>query len=205
MRIERYKIGYACLLLSIFITGCSGNSTFFYPDKENSGLGIFSNTGNNVFSCYVNGNPWRTQDRKWSSGVASSSHTYEINISKQYTDSPTTLLSIIWYRSYFDQISLFVSVPRNFSYADFATWQGKRLSIDGVNSYFTMQVDGYNNTGLGLGTIYFNKLNFDNMDSAFGNEVTGRMSGLLEVDFGSVKITSGRFDHNLDANVIHFW
>lgn len=200
MKIEIYKIGYACLLLFVLVTGCTKNETHFYDDREAPGLGIFSNTGNNVFTCYIDGKAWRTQARRWGLGVGGVQPTLEVRISRQPIDSLTDFLDITWYGSYYGDlysptyISLYISVPKNFSQADFVSWQGQRLTIDGINSYF--QIGLGSNAQIGSGTIYFNLLELNNVS---------RMSGLLEADFGTVKLTSGRFDHNLDDGVITFW
>jgi len=200
------KIHFAvciCLLSLAFITGCVKNESHYYPDNDFPGTAIFSNTGNNVFSCYINGQPWRTIDRKVG-GLGPP--TYEVSINKQNFDSLTDHFSISWFGYYLDNpygygnITLILSVPKNFGLADFSTLQGQRLSIDGVNNYFLAQVDTV--TRMGSGSIYFNTAELDSDD--VNRVIQGRMSGLLEANFGSVVLTSGRFDHNLDGIPVLF-
>jgi secreted protein with Ig-like and vWFA domain len=42
------------------------------------------------------------------------------------------------------------------------------------------------------------------IDSVGPNNYSGRMSGLLDADFNTVKITQGRFDHTLNQLQISF-
>lgn len=187
----------------IFLTGCTKNETHYYQDNNAAGLSIFSNTGNNTFSCFIDGSAWRTVDR--TSGGILSRNVYEVQIRKQFFDSLTDVLSITWEGYYVSDknnsgdISLNLYVPKNFSYNDFSAMQGKRLIIDSTNGYFLAALGA--NDVRGTGTIYFNTANLI-ANSVSGNG--GSMSGLLEADFGSFQLTSGRFDHNLDAIQIFF-
>jgi hypothetical protein len=204
MQLKKYGAVCIFLLSLTFLIGCVKNESHYYADNDHPGTAIFSNTGNNVFSCYINGQAWRTIDRKIG-GFGSS--TYEVGITKQNFDSLTDHLSINWFGYYLNNqydygtISLVLSVPKNFTMADFSALQGKRLIIDGVNSNFSAQVDNTIN-GAGSGSIYFNTaLLYSN---GVNRVITGRMSGLLEADFGSVLLTSGKFDHNLDGIPLFF-
>ena len=196
-----------CLLSLAFLTGCRKDETHYYPDNDFPGTAIFSNKGNNVFSCFINGVPWRTIDRKIG-GFGGS--TYEVRITRQNFDSLTDQLSITWLGHYnydtygLGSIGLVLSVAKTFSMADFSALQGKRLTIDGVNSYFEAQVDdtNYGDSLRGSGSIYFNTVILNPGVTNGGSQ--GRISGLLEADFDSVKLTSGRFDHNLDAAQVFF-
>lgn len=203
MQLKAHSIVCICLLSLMFITGCVKNESHYYADNYQPGTAIFSNTGNNVFSCLINGQPWRTIDRKIG---GFGGHTFEVGISKQNFDSLTDHLTIDWFGYYlntqygYGNISLVLSVPKNFSMADFSTLQGKRLTIDGVSSYFQAQVDTISR--MGSGSIYFNTAILDS--DGVNSVISGRMSGLLEADFGSVLLTSGRFDHNLDEIPVFF-
>jgi len=163
------------------------------------GLAFFQTIAIIFFSCYINGEPWRTVDRKT---VPFAGSTIDLNVRKFSPDSLTHFLSITWNGNYlgsqglYQTISLLISIPNDFSVADFSAWQGRRLMIDGVNSYF--EADLNNQGGRGTGTIYFN---IAQLDSTGPGLYTGRMSGLLEADFGSFKLTSGRFDHDLGGAV----
>ncbi|HVM86718.1 MAG TPA: hypothetical protein VMT76_00925 [Puia sp.] len=184
----------------IFFHSCSKNETRYYPDTTASGVAIFSNKGNNVFSCLINGRPWRTFDRKIGGWGGSS---FEVSVRKEYYDSLTDMLIISWQGyfaddSAFGEIQLLISVPPNFSFKDFHNFQGKRIPIDGVTSYFINQTNFQSQQG--SGAIYFNQASLDT--AAFGYQ--GRISGLLEADFNSVKLTAGRFDHMLETGQVFF-
>ncbi len=198
MKLKIHKAASAGLLAFTLFTGCVKNKTRFFDDPQASGLGIFSNTGNNVFSCYLNNAAWRTEARE--TGGIILQNNFEVYVRKQYFDSLRDILIIDWYGSYFgepnsspDQISLNIYVPKTFGISDFAAWQGKRLTIDSSTGYFVSQTNP--NFINGYGIIYFNMATFD---PTIVNGVAGRMSGLVEADFGTIKLTSGRFDHNLE-------
>ena len=79
--------GLAFLLFYlIIINGCTKNYTNYYPDDQDSGLSIFSNTQNEAMSCYVNGSAWRTPNRKTYSGFGGGT-VYEIDIFVKKTNS----------------------------------------------------------------------------------------------------------------------
>ncbi|MBS1948125.1 MAG: hypothetical protein JST47_10195 [Bacteroidetes bacterium] len=186
----------------IFFDSCTRNETHYYPDISTNGLSIFSNTGNNAFSCLINGQPWRTVNR--TSGWGGTR--YEVRMAKLIRDSLNALLTITWQgnflgydNSYGGYISLNFSVPVNFSINDFNSWQGKRLIIDGVNNYFEAQLPSI--SGAGKGTVYFDQA-FLQKDSA---GFSGRISGLLEAELSLGQLTSGRFDHILDPGNVYFY
>lgn len=189
------------LLSSLLLNSC--NKTNFYADAENNGLAIFSNTGNNIFTCYVNGQPWRTQNRTTGSLSGPIS---EVHLSIQPDSSLRTYLVISWYGFFKNNnfnvgfISLYLSVPAGFSSNDLNNFEDKRILLDTTIGYVIANIDGITNNTLGVGTgsIYFNRANYDPTSSS------GELSGLLEADFPSFKITNGRFDHQLTPFQVNF-
>lgn len=193
------------LLLPCFIlVSCYKNETKYVADEQNKGLSIFSNTGNNIFSCYINDSPWRTINRTTAGFLARP--TSELFIYKQNDSTNSARLIIEWSGNFlsnpnnFDRISLYLSVPGSFSNKDIAKLQGQRITIDSTtNGYFQADVQGF--SGKGSGSIYFNKASFDSTASGTG---TGSLSGLLEASFSTFKITNGRFDHQLTYGQVYF-
>lgn len=188
--------------------GCTKETSHYYPDKQTPGTAIFSNTGNNVLSCFIDGRPWQTISRSVVIALFSRP-IYEVYIQKQITGSTLDTLSILWEGHYNNDqngrqfISLVLPVAKNFSLSDLSAMEGKRISIDSSNGFFTVDLQGVSQSGnqRGKGTIYFNRLRFDSSGTGYHS---GRMAGIFEADFGSFKITSGRFDHNLDAAQVRF-
>jgi hypothetical protein len=198
------------LLLTSYsiIIGCTKNYTKYYADAETPGLAIFSNTNNNILTCFVDGRPWRT-DSRVTSGFNPRTR-YEIYISKYSTNSLQDTLLFNWY-GYFEgnqfgggSIGLALAVSKNFSIKDLNALQGQRLIIDTtINGFYSTNTGSLNNTGAkGNGSIYFNTAKFDSIAPNF---YQGSLSGLFEANFGSFKITKGRFDHFLEPNQIQFY
>jgi hypothetical protein len=195
------------LVPGLLIMGCSKNYTNYYADGEDNGIAIFSNTGNNVLSCFIDGKPWRTVDRK-TSGFAYSRTSYEVYISKQLTNSLLDTLIITW-EGYYPpnnfsngNLNLIIPVAKNFSYKDFSALQGQRLQIDTTTAFFSTSISGLNNNNTkGKGNIYFYAAQLDSIGTS---SYIGKMSGLFEADFGAFKITRGRFDHLLTPENVYF-
>ena len=192
------------LLLNIVAIGCRIDSTNYYADGTDTGLAIFSNTGNNVMSCYIDGKPWRTFSRTFTGFSPGTS--YEISISRFRNPTGTDTLSIDW-RGYFQPnnsdagtITLRLSLPPGFTYRNLNALHGQRFTIDNTNGRFIARVDrtGIVNS-LGAGSIYFNTARFDSIGLA---SYRGVISGLLEAGSGTVRITRGRFDHQIDPPMI---
>ncbi len=195
------------LLPGLLIMGCSKNYTNYYPDAEDNGIAIFSNTGNNVLSCFIDGKPWRTVNRE-TSGFPNSITSYEVYIIKQSTTSLLDTLIITWPGyypvNYFSQgdLNLIIPVAKNFSHKDFTALQGQRLQIDTTTAFFTTSISGLNSGNIkGKGNIYFHTAQ---LDSIGPREYIGKMSGLFDADFGTFKITRGRFDHLLNSENVRF-
>ena len=187
----------------LVLTGCYKVETKYFSDAENNGLAIFSNTGNNIFTCYVNGAPWRTQDR--TTGGFFSGPQSEVYLSKQ-SDSSLPVQIIIQWDGFFQDspfdlgwVYLYITVPANFTNRDIRSLQGKRLVIDSASGHFLayMGALGNYNYEWGTGSIYFNKASYDTTSA-------GGLSGLLEADFPDFKITGGRFDHQLTSLQVQF-
>ncbi|MEP7237848.1 MAG: hypothetical protein ABI685_08290 [Ferruginibacter sp.] len=193
--------------LLFFFSGIlfSCTQTDFYADPQADGLGIFSNTGNNLMSCYIQKEPWRTRDRK--TGGFLGSATFELNISKQVTSGPKDNLIFTWYvnptanNTLNGDISLVLAVPKVFGYKELSALTGQRLALDTLNGYFTFSTP-LTNLIKGTGNIYFHEMQIDSIGP---NNFTGRMSGLMDAKFGSSSILkNGRFDHNISAPQIQF-
>jgi hypothetical protein len=190
---------------SSILFSCTVNHTEFYPDAQANGLGIFSNTDNNLMSCYIQNQPWRTRDRI--SGGFPVRTTYELLINRQITSGVSDNLIFTWYVSaavnntFNGDIGLVLSVPKNFGYRELSALKRQRIALDTTNGYFTFSSIGPN-FGKGAGNIYFHNIQIDSIGP---NNFTGRMSGLMDAKFGSSLILSnGRFDHNITAEQIQF-
>ncbi len=193
--------------LLFFFSGTlfSCKQTEFYADPQATGLGIFSNTGNNLMSGYIQNEPWRTIDR--TTGGFLGRPTYELFIEKQITSGSKDNLIFTWYgypsanNTLNGDVSLVLSVPKNFGYRELSALKGQRIALDTTNGYFRFS-SGQPNTGKGTGNIYFHNMQ---VDSIGPNNFTGHMSGLLDAKFSSSLILiNGRFDHNITAPQIQF-
>ena len=146
-------------------------------------------------SCFVAGQPWRTVSRTISGFSVRTN--YEVEIERQATITTKDTLVIRW-RGYYGSnknfegsVSLHLALPSGFTFRNLSALQGKRLSIDSSSGYF--QTAMYNSSGSkGSGYIYFHSARFDSVGL---NLYTGNISGVMEADFNSFKITRGRFDH----------
>ena len=197
---------WAILTATVFsLLGCYKNYTKYYSDAETPGVSIFSNKGNNILSCFIDGKPWRTIDRiKYE---ASQMVSYEVDVRKEITGSLLDTLVINWMGYYNENEStpgnlrLLIAVPKNFNYRNFSALQGQRLLIDTTNNgFFSTSITGLNTGNTkGNGSIYFHTAL---LDSIGPDKYIGNMSGLIEADFPSFKITKGRFDESLDGGNI---
>jgi hypothetical protein len=197
------KITALLLLPCLFLLSCEKNETKFYSDDDNNGLSVFSNTGDNIFTCYVNGVPWRTLNRTCCGFL--SGRVSELFI-RQQADSLHNMLVIDWMgnlqgnNSGFDDIYLYLYIPANFTYQDFDKLQGTRIAVDSTTGYFSTSIQGISGER-GTGFIYFNQASFDSSaTSGYG----GSFSGLLEANFPGSTISKGRFDHQLTLYQIYF-
>jgi hypothetical protein len=190
-------------LLAVFFIGCRKNSTNFYADGQDKGLGIFSNTGNNLLSCYINNLPWRTTDR--TQGIFGRTG-YEIYITRQISNSPSDTLIINWPQLYGPDsmqnglLTLALPIQKNFSYKDIAGLNGQRLTINNSNGYLFLSTHLI--FAKGTGTVYFKQFQIDSIGV---NTFSGRLSGLIEANFSNAAVLSrGRFDHILEPSQINF-
>jgi hypothetical protein len=189
----------------IILLSCTKSSTNAYDDPSDPELAIFSNTGNNILSCMVNDKPWRTLDRKI---YLLSRPSYEVTIQLLKTSTAKDSLWFSWNGYYNNEISnqgnlnMVLPVTKNFGYKDLSNLMKQRLHLDSNNGYFLLSVNGLiSNIVKGSGNIYFHTMM---IDSVGPNNYSGRMSGLLDADFNTVKITQGRFDHTLNQLQISF-
>jgi hypothetical protein len=183
--------------ISTTLVSCDKNYTTFYEDDDAEDLSVFSDMGNNVMSCYINGHPFRTRDRIYSVGFSSAYLSPEIELFKDDSAPGSDTLTIAWERDASSpnpySVSLVLGVKKDFSYDDFTALNNTRLAIDGVNGYF--MVDG-NRSEKGTGSIYFLRAILM-PDNAAG--ISNQLSGVFEADLPSYKIIRGRFDHTLPA------
>jgi hypothetical protein len=207
-KMKRKKINklYPFLFACIIMTGCLKSKTNYYDDAENTGMAIFSNTGNNVLSCFIDGKPWRTINR-FTPGIIIRP-TYEVTVTKQQFAGISDSLTIYWSGYYppdetiTGNLSLIMGIAKNFTYKDLAAFNGQRLIINNANGYFLSSIAAANTfNAKGSGNIHFNTLR---LDSIGPNNYSGKMSGLFDADFTAFKITKGRFDHTLEPLQIKF-
>lgn len=204
MRKHNFKKIFYFLLAGFLLTGCSRNDTRYFADAEDPGIAIFSSTGNNIFSCFIDGKPWRTVSRT-SGGFTYYRINYEVDIFKQVTGNVKDTLVITW-KGYFEgntvmtnSFSLHLAVEPGFGYKELNFLQGQRLTIDTAINYFSSTVNGFNSKG--KGHIYFHSISLDSIGPGM---YRGSMSGLLDADFNASKITRGRFDHWIAPDQVHF-
>lgn len=198
---------FTCLLVTVnLLAGCSLNGTRYFADAENDGLAIFSNTGNNLLTCYINGEPWRTVSRQ-TKFIGPPRVGYEVYIRKQTSGVGRDTLSISW-EGYFgtrDTLRSFITariaVDNGFTPRNLNAWQGQRITVAGNVGYFVNSALSLNNVTMGTGHLYFHTLR---LDSASNGVFTGYMSGLMDADFGTEKITNGRFDHAISTDQVQF-
>ncbi|MEP7109722.1 MAG: hypothetical protein ABI760_17130 [Ferruginibacter sp.] len=207
MRKNSIKSLLFLFLPGVLIMGCYKNETRYFDDAADPGIVIFSDNGNNILSCFIEGKPWRTVSRI-TSGFPSLHTNFEVDIIKQPATGLRDTLIIKWL-GYFSgnensqgYLSLHLAVPPNFSYRDLSALQGQRLHIDATKGFFSTSITGLNtgNTN-GSGDIYFHTAQFD---SIAPGSYSGSISGLFEADFNSFKITRGRFDHIITPEQVFF-
>jgi hypothetical protein len=197
----------AALLIGAALTGCTIESTNYYPDGQEDGLAIFSNTGNNLMTGYANGTPWQTRPRSVTV-VVSSVKRYELYIRKYNFNGVQDTLVFEWTGNLAangnnqGDISLSLIMPKGFGYKDFNALQGKRIAVNLTNGYFNSTITGINPGNLqGKGSVYFHTASLDSIGPGF---YTGKMSGLIEADFNGNKFAKGRFDHTINSEQMNF-
>lgn len=201
------KTDFLYLLILFFFAGCSADYTNYYKDGQEEGLAIFSNTGNNLMTCYVNNTPWQTHHRTISAFSFTGTN-YELYIRKPVNIGGMDTLAFEWQGDYDDSgnhngyISLYLIAPKPFGYKEFSALNGKRIIIDGNNGYFSSVIDNFNTGNIrGTGAVYFQT---SILDSTAVRTYNGKISGLFEATFGGDKITRGRFDHTITPQQVSF-
>ncbi|HRN56854.1 MAG TPA: hypothetical protein PLL71_10400 [Agriterribacter sp.] len=183
------------LILSISLISCEKNYTVFYEDDDAKDLSVFSDMGNNVMSCYIDGHPFRTRDRVYKAGFSRGILYPEIELFKDDSGSDSDTLIINWRADVLapnpHSVSVVLVIKKDFTYSDFNDFNNTRFVIDGVNGYF--MVDD-NRSEKGTGSIYFHKAILM-PDNTVG--VNNQLSGVFEASLPSFQITRGRFDHTL--------
>ncbi len=201
----KFNAGFTCIILTFLLIACSKNQTSFYKDVEDPGLAIFSNTQNNIMTCYANGRAWRTGNRiaysGWGGGTI-----YEIYINKNTTTSLYDTIVIAWDGNWESstnsdsRISLTLPIAKSFP-KSFNELEGKRLVFDTTQGFYSTSMGVFNGqTNKGWGSIYFQNAH---IESVGPNNFRGKMAGLFEAHFSTDEITRGRFDHSInDGNLI---
>lgn len=173
------------------LASCERNDTVFYEDDDAESLSVFSDMGNNVMSCYINGKPFRTRDR-----ILRGARLYpEIGLFKDVSAPDADTLTIHWQSDElspnFYSVSVVLAVKKDFFYNDFTAFNNTRLTVDGVNGYFMIN---HNRSEKGTGSIYFLRAILMPGNAA---GINNQLSGVFEATFPSFKITRCRFDHTL--------
>jgi hypothetical protein len=187
----------ACLVLIIVTTACHKNLTKDFADLDAPGLTIFSDKGNNILSCYINGKPWKTTDRI----LYNISTHYELYIYKTGHGILQDTLTFAWEGQFINEggnssLKLVLHVKKDFNQHDFSLLEGQRITIDSTSTgYFSTNADNGNMLLKGNGSIYFHKAVLDS---------TGRIAGLFETTINGIEIKKGRFDEDLDYKNVNF-
>lgn len=181
----------------LIVLGCAKNDTKYYADEQDKGIAIFSNTGNDLATCFMAGKPWRTVART-TSGFSTAIN-YEVQIKRQPATNAKDTLIIQWLGYYEANrnnegfLSLHLAMPANFTFRDLSALEGKRFNINSTNGFFETGMPDFNRVYVkGKGNIFFKTAQFDSLAQ---NTFTGNISGLFDADFGFAQITRGRFDH----------
>ena len=181
--------------ISSTLVSCDKNYTTFYGDNAAEGLSVFSNMGNNVMSCYINGYPFRTRDRVYNSGFGRGYLSPEIELYKDDAAPDNDTLTINWQSDVGSPnphaVSLVLAVNKGFTYNDFTAFNNTRLVVDGINGYFMVNS---NRSEKGTGSIFFLRAILMPGNAA---GINNQLSGIFEATLPSFKITRGRFDHSL--------
>lgn len=198
----RFLVGLVMLLVVGSSFTCVKNLTDYYADPADTTLAIFSNLGFNLMTCLVNNKPWKTKDRNnYPLGPAR----YEVSITNDTNDPLSDSLHFRWTGGFAndnvkaDDIELVLPVKKGFKAADLRDFQGQRFDLDGNKGYFKATLTGIGQQLRGTGHIYFNKFTYD---LTFATESI--MAGLLDANFITFKLESGRFDHSLSSLVVTF-
>ena len=186
--------------ISVSFISCHKNYTVFYEDDDAEDLSIFSDKGNDVMTCYINGKSFRTRDRVVDGGLVRSYIESEITLSKIDSAADSDTLVIDWIGNQSnnpDYVSLVLPVKKGFTRNDINSLSNARLVVDGTNGYFMIN---HNHSEKGTGNIYFHKAIFLQYTSS---EEFNIFSGIFEATLPSYKITRGRFDHLLTAGLVN--
>lgn len=191
-----YTTAWLFISISFFVfIGCTIDYTEYYADSEDPGLAIFSNKGNNLMTCYINGKPWRTTKKRttFPGGLR-----LDVSITRFSTTSALDTLQFLWSGDYntnglqaAGELSLLLPVPKTFSIKDISALQGQRLSIDTANNTGAFVIS-YGTKG--NGNIFFQTAKVDSVSPGI---YVGRISGLLDANLPGYAVTRGRFDHSL--------
>jgi hypothetical protein len=201
------KLHMAVTVLALVLTGCAKEGTKFYTDGQEAGLAIFSDKGNNLMTCYINGVPWQTVPRFYPAIISGGSR-YELFIQKSNATGLMDTVRFEWdgnvaaNRNNQGTVSLSLLLPKGFSYKEFNALQGKRIAVDGNNGYFYSDIRALNPLQVqGTGSVYFHTASLDSIAPQW---YSGKISGLIEAGFNGTPLTKGRFDHTIEPGQVFF-
>ncbi len=200
---KRKHIYLLLLPVLLLVTGC-GKQSYYYPEEDGGGLSIFSNKGFNVFTCLLDGRGWKTVDRDYGRRGSGS----EFDIKKQFPGGDYEQLVLTWTGGYmndpnqYESIRLVLSLPAGFGMMEVNALSGKRIALDGVNSYISYEAPSGAPSVQGPGTVFFQTMAVSQQLSD-GN-YTLKTAGLLEASLDSLQLTSGRFDHKYSTGTPPF-
>ncbi|MDE3248418.1 MAG: hypothetical protein KGO82_07165 [Bacteroidota bacterium] len=180
---------------------CSKNLTDYYPDPATNGVAIFSDQGFNLMTCLLDNQGWKTRDRY---SYAFPPTSFEVNLSTDNSDPIADTLHIRWFGALTnsngnsDEVELVLPVHKSFKAVELSGLQGQRIELKGPAGYVNVVIASSGQRLRGTGRVYFNRFHFEQ-----GGVSQNLMAGLFDADLGTIKIKSGRFDHELDARVVN--
>jgi hypothetical protein len=197
MRVLQFVLLSVCCVCWL---GCKKNYTRYFPDPNSNGQAIFSNTANNLMTCFIQGKPWRSTDRS-SGGLITPVNRSELSLYYMDIAGGSDTLRISWEGYYLEDVAasansvvvLKLPVPDGFSKANFSQFKGKRLSLNGTNGYGVVSAPGIEQPFCNA-NIYFHEAVLHTR--ANGTD-SGYISGLFELSAPAFVLSSGRFDHFL--------
>ncbi len=195
-------------IVVLFFLSCTKVDTTFYEDKYNNKLSIFSNKGYNIMSCKIDNEPWLTEERILKGNFALGPSTYEVYIRKEGLFAVGDYANFSWPGKYAksaigsDNINMYIKLPQANSLLSLNQFNKKRIALDTINGFFrTLIVGSPSQTYYSkkTGIVFFETLQIDSLGP---NNFRGKISGLFETSDTILKITKGRFDHEIVPEII---
>lgn len=117
MKLTRFLQWIIIIVCSTAFVSCHKNYTVFYEDDDAADLAVFSDKGNDVMSCYINGQSFRTRDRVYDGGFSRGSFYPEIELHVVDSAADSDTLIIDWFGNGAinpDYVSLVLAVKKGF-------------------------------------------------------------------------------------------